>query len=381
MKTVLHIANFQAPYSSNFLASIRALNRHSKAAEFRLALALPMEARARQWISLLHQDGISVHFLPAPEKISKSIDAITAISRSENAAILHTHFSRQYEVEAAFARLRSARTGMKLIWHRHSSGPIQKRAATRVKDLIANRLLAPDVTVLTVSGELSQSAIASGIAESQVKVLKNGIDIERATSASTSRAAMRARWNLEQQVFTFLHFGGDPVTKGVDILLRAGAQAEAQGLCFAVVIVGGDRTMESVRAIFGNEKPNWLRVVQPTECVADFYAAADCMLSSSRWEGFAYAVAEAMAAGLPVITTDVPGLRWAAASSGVMLVPLEPASLASAMVAMIHSTQRPAHAQANRQLISQSYSVDGWANAVTRIYIELMGSVTRRRLT
>jgi glycosyltransferase involved in cell wall biosynthesis len=338
-----------------------------------------MEARDRQWISLLHQDGIPVHFLPAPEAIAKSIDAMVAISRSENAAILHTHFSRQYEVETAFARLRSARAGMKLIWHRHSAGPSQKRAATRVKDLIANRLLAPDVTVLAVSDELSEIAIASGIAESQVRVVKNGIDIERATSASTSRADMRTRWNLNQGVFTFLHFGGDPVTKGVDLLLRAGAQADAHGLCFAVVIVGGNRTMESVRAIFGDEMPDWLRVVQPTECVADFYAAADCMLSSSRWEGFAYAVAEAMAAGLPVITTDVPGLRWTAASSGVMLVPLEPSSLASAMVAMIHSTQRPACAQANRQLISQSYSVDGWASGVTRIYTELVGDVTKRR--
>jgi glycosyltransferase involved in cell wall biosynthesis len=138
--------------------------------------------------------------------------------------------------------------------------------------------------------------------------------------------------------------------------------------------------MKSVRAIFGDEMPDWLRVVQPTECVADFYAAADCMLSSSRWEGFAYAVAEAMAAGLPVITTDVPGLRWAAASSGVMLVPLEPSNLASAMAAMIHSTQRPAYAQANRQLISQSYSVDRWASGVTRIYTGLVGAVAKRRL-
>lgn len=45
-----------------------------------------------------------------------------------------------------------------------------------------------------------------------------------------------------------------------------------------------------------------------TDDVAGVLAAADVFALPSRWEGFGLAAAEAMAAGLPVIGTKVPGL-------------------------------------------------------------------------
>jgi glycosyltransferase involved in cell wall biosynthesis len=375
--TILHVANFKPNYSSNFIASIRALNRQSHALGIRHSLAFPHEARERKWISMLQDDDIAVHFLPDPASVTQSTRAIVRLVRLENAAIIHTHFSRQYEIEAAAARLLCGRVNLPLVWHRHSAGPTARPLATRLKDVIGNRLLASDATVIAVSDELREAASQSGIAPSHVRVIENGIDIGRVTRVLTPGAEMRKAWQIGEKVFTFLHFGWDPVTKGVDLVLQACKQICRQQPSFALVIVGLKDA--DIRGAVGSAMPPWLRVVAPIESVGDLYAAADCMLSSSRWEGFSYAVAEAMAAGLPVITTDVRGLRWAAASSGVVLVPLEPSALASAMVAMIHSTQRPAYARANRQLISQSYSVDGWASRVIRIYTELVGIVTKRR--
>jgi glycosyltransferase involved in cell wall biosynthesis len=44
------------------------------------------------------------------------------------------------------------------------------------------------------------------------------------------------------------------------------------------------------------------------DAIPTLLQSADCYVQSSRWEGFGLAVAEAMAAGLPVVVSDVDSL-------------------------------------------------------------------------
>jgi glycosyltransferase involved in cell wall biosynthesis len=51
-----------------------------------------------------------------------------------------------------------------------------------------------------------------------------------------------------------------------------------------------------------------IRIIQPTESVASFYAATDIFVLSSKIESFPRVVLEAMVFGLPIITTPVFGV-------------------------------------------------------------------------
>jgi glycosyltransferase involved in cell wall biosynthesis len=68
----------------------------------------------------------------------------------------------------------------------------------------------------------------------------------------------------------------------------------------------------------------------------EFYRAADVFALSSDFDNSPNVVLEAMAAGLPVVTTDVGGVRELVAdrpgaAAGAVVVPLEPAALAEAL--------------------------------------------------
>ncbi len=372
--TVLHVANFKARYSSNFLASMCALSRYSRRMGLRQVMGLPRGAQGRRWIAMLRDHGIAVHLLPEPSAVALSTLAIAHLARSENAVIIHTHFSRQYEIEAAAARLLCRRPQIRLLWHRHSAGPATARPfSTRLKDLVGNRLLAPDSVVIAVSAQLRDAAIESGISPSHATTVENGIDLARVQRVSTTRSEIRKSWSIGEEVFTFLHFGWDPVTKGVDLVLRA-CRRIREGRPFALVMVGLEITADAARKVTGPQLPPWLRIIPPVETVGDLYAASDCLVSSSRWEGSPYTVGEAMVAGLPIISTDIPGVKAVSASEGVILTPFDEGKLAERMTQVLTSAaeRRRGWSDANRNFILQNYSVEHWAERVVRIYAALI---------
>jgi glycosyltransferase involved in cell wall biosynthesis len=65
---------------------------------------------------------------------------------------------------------------------------------------------------------------------------------------------------------------------------------------------------------------------------------ADFFIQASRWEGFGIAAVEAMAVGLPVIVTDVPGLGDVVGEAGLKFRPGDETSLAACISRMLHDT-------------------------------------------
>jgi glycosyltransferase involved in cell wall biosynthesis len=115
--------------------------------------------------------------------------------------------------------------------------------------------------------------------------------------------------------FRFLHIGSGFPRKGVDVLLDAFfAEFSAKDdVCLVVktfpnVHNDTDAYLASLRA----EHPAGPEVVHIDQDVRDYqyyglYRSADCFVSATRCEGFGLPMAEAMAAGIPVIVTDYSG--------------------------------------------------------------------------
>ena len=118
-----------------------------------------------------------------------------------------------------------------------------------------------------------------------------------------------------------LLFGWSPHVKGVDIAIDAVAGLACQDESVVLGIVGTDDLRRYVAKRMPEGLPSWLRLLAPTDQVADLLHAASVFLSASRNEGLPYSVCEAMAAGTAVALSDIPALAWAHKAPGAVFFP------------------------------------------------------------
>ncbi|MBW4721957.1 glycosyltransferase [Saccharothrix sp. SC076] len=104
--------------------------------------------------------------------------------------------------------------------------------------------------------------------------------------------------------------------------------------------------------------------------VPDLLAAADVTVLTSDWEGMPVAVLESLAAGLPVVATDVDGVGEALiGGGGVVVPPRDPDAAAGALRALLFDpAKRAAEGAAGRAAVARAHD----PRALMRSYDELL---------
>jgi glycosyltransferase involved in cell wall biosynthesis len=168
--------------------------------------------------------------------------------------------------------------------------------------------------------------------------------------------------------------------KGLFDLVDAAATVARQFPQVRFVIVGDGELRRAITeriAAAAIEGQVWLAGSRPLDEVAAWLGAADLFVLSSRYEGLPLALMEAMAAGCPVVATDVGGVAEVIADESVGLVvpPAQPARLAQAISRLVGSPAvREAMSRAVRQRVLASFSVEACYEKTTAIYRRLTSS-------
>ena len=119
----------------------------------------------------------------------------------------------------------------------------------------------------------------------------------------------------------------------------------------------------------------WQGPVEP-ERLPHYYHAIDVLAMPSRWEGFGLTAAEAMAAGKPVVGSDVPGLAEVVTDGKTgFLVPVEDSGQLADKLTMLLSDNSLAEKMGNAGLerVRQLFDVSIYNEIFTNAYKDLIG--------
>ena len=194
----------------------------------------------------------------------------------------------------------------------------------------------------------------------------NGIDTARYQTDSEARNIIRQKYHIIPDEFVFLSAGRLTPAKDHRNLLQAFSQL---GTNAKLIVLGkGELQQEIEQTIKELHLTTRVLMVGAHPNVNDYYSAADCLVISSAWEGMPMVVIEAMANGLPIVSTHVGGTdetiqdpRW--------IVPAHNASALAACMRQMFELSRDernaigAHNRQTAQRFDINYICDEWESA------------------
>jgi len=210
-------------------------------------------------------------------------------------------------------------------WHLESD---RRRKMTRRLE----RLLRP--RHVAVSGSVA-AALEAVVPGADIRVVPNGIDLERFRPGE--RAVARRLIGLQADVRVVGSAGRLLPVKGHDVLIRAAQHLPAN---VHIVIAGGGEAAAALGQLareLGVEAR--VHLIGHRDDVQAILPAFDVFCLPSRNEGLPRSVVEAQACGVPVVASDVGGLREAVCAASGRLVPAaNPTALAEALRGVLAAT-------------------------------------------
>lgn len=239
--------------------------------------------------------------------------------------------------------------------------PLSKIPARKAKML---RALNHATRVFSVSDSLKQLVVSLGADENKIRVVGNGIDIKK--FYPLDKTEMREKLNIPSNAKVLISVGGLVDRKGFHRVIEVLPQLITQYPELIYLIVGGEsaegnikpQLEEQVKALKLEKNVRFLGLYS-SEKLNEPLSAADVFVLATANEGWANVFLEAMACGLPVITTDVGGNKEVVCNSN--LGTITPFGNADALLnALLSSLEK----NWNRDVIIQYAKENSWNKRV-----------------
>ena len=311
--------------------------------------------------SALQNEGIGVTVLESEPGISvKKMWRLYQEFRRARPRVIHTHHFAPLLHSLPGAIL----SGARLIHTEHGLSAYKMprhRFALRVMSWFCNAIV--------VVGDDSARFISEkvGISRRKLRVIPGGVDL---SPCSISREEARKLLGLPLDEPVAVIVARLSPEKNHSMLLRAFARVQSK-LKMRLLIVGDGparRSIETEIASLGLQETATLLGVRTD--IPEILTASDVFLLSSKNEALPLAVLEAMAAGLPVVATNVGDLPMIvkAGVTGLLVSPDDDCEFAKAILELLGSTNRAREFGLRGRELAEGFSVVAMVSAYESLY-------------
>ena len=149
--------------------------------------------------------------------------------------------------------------------------------------------------------------------------------------------------------------------KGYAYLLQVIAELKDQPIIFKIAGSGANLDTPEIKQAFAEHQldPQKVQLFDQVSGMPAFYQSLDAFLMTSITEGFPNVLVEAMASGLPCITTDVGDAKYIVEDMGWVVAPRDVAALKAAILEYVKLSQADKHSlkQQTRARVEQNFSI------------------------
>jgi glycosyltransferase involved in cell wall biosynthesis len=229
--------------------------------------------------------------------------------------------------------------------------------------------------IIANSQSVRKVLIAAGVPDTQIEVIAPGVELPQQLPSPEVRAESRAQWGFSGGEFVIGHAGAFTREKGQDVALQA-ALLLAPKLPRARMLLAGDGPERSHPSMLelARQASSSAQLAGFVDDLQQFYAALDLYIMPSRSEGWGLTALRAMAYGVPVIASNVGGLREVVqqGKTGWLVPPNSPEALADAIVDAASNPARLCEFGRNARERARQFSMEHTVEQTENFYLRLL---------
>ena len=157
----------------------------------------------------------------------------------------------------------------------------------------------------TLSTTMEQELKKEAVEPSRLCSIINGVDLLRYNEIK-EKGQLRKILGLSNKK-TIIYTGRLSVEKGVDFLIHSYSKVREEIACQLIIIANGPERENVVQLLDHCNVSESVLLIEEVDDIASYLNVSDVFVLPSRFEGLSNSLLEAMACGLPVISTRVGG--------------------------------------------------------------------------
>ena len=211
--------------------------------------------------------------------------------------------------------------------------------------------------------------VAEGVSPSRIAIQPNGVDPKRFSPARRDEA-LRSQWGISAGELAVVYAGRFIREKGLVELIRAAARVD--DVRFRLVLIGSGAEEPRLRRVVAQLRMHesvtfapWVGRDEMPAVMASADVFAMPSLPTPYWEEqLGYSLIEAMASGVPILSTRGASISFIVGRAGLLAPPYDVDTLASALRQLLHDSElRLALGGLGRVRVEQELNVNAVAES------------------